>query len=183
MRRVITVNLGGNAFQLDEDAYERLRAYLNLSESRLSANPDRAEIIGDLERAVADHIVTNRTATSTLLVTDAEMAQTLTAVGAVEHAGATVDPESAATLPPPPSAPAWERRREGGSDYTRLPIFLLCLLFGWLGVHRFFIGKIGTGILMLLTLGGLGIWMVVDLILILVGEFKDPEGRKVVRWT
>jgi TM2 domain-containing membrane protein YozV len=57
------------------------------------------------------------------------------------------------------------------------------LLFCWLGIHRFFIGKIGTGILMLLTLGGLGIWIVIDLILILLGEFKDPEGRKVVRWT
>jgi TM2 domain len=183
MRRVITVNLGGNAFQLDEDAYERLRAYLSLSESRLAANPDRAEIMGDLERAVADHIVTNRTATSAVVVSDPQMAQALSTVGTVEHASATVDPIGAATLPPPSSAPAWERRREGDSDYTRLPIFLLCLLVGWLGIHRFFIGKIGTGILMLLTLGGLGIWVVVDLILILLGEFKDPEGRKVVRWT
>jgi hypothetical protein len=182
MRRVITVNLGGNAFQLDEDAYERLRAYLSLAESRLASNPDRAEIIGDLERAVADHIVTNRTATSTLVVSDSEMAQTLSTVGAVEHASATADPATTAPRAPS-SAPAWERRSEGDSDYTRLPIFLLCLLFGWLGVHRFFIGKIGTGILMLLTLGALGIWVVVDLILILVGDFKDPEGRKVVRWT
>ena len=181
MRRVITVNLGGNAFQLDENAYERLRAYLSLSESRLSANPDRAEIIGDLERAVADHIVANRTATSTLVVSDAEMAQTLSVVGSVDSGSAS--DAGAATTAPPSSAPPWERRREGDSDYTRLPIFLLCLLFGWLGIHRFFIGKIGTGILMLLTIGGLGIGLVVDLILILLGEFKDPEGRKVVRWT
>jgi hypothetical protein len=182
MRRVITVNLGGNAFQLDEDAYERLRAYLSLSESRLAANPDRAEIIGDLERAVADRILANRTASTSVVVSDAQMSQTLSTVGAVEHASAAADPVNAAS-PPPSSAPPWERRREGDSDYTRLPIFLLCLLFGWLGIHRFFIGKIGTGILMLLTLGGLGIWIVIDLILILLGEFKDPEGRKVVRWT
>jgi len=50
-----------------------------------------------------------------------------------------------------------------------------------LGVHRFYTGKIGTGILMLLTLGGLGIWVLVDLIMIAVGSFKDKEGRALAR--
>lgn len=50
MKRVITVNLNGNAFALDEDAYERLRAYVSMTETRLGAKPDRAQILSDLER-------------------------------------------------------------------------------------------------------------------------------------
>ena len=53
---------------------------------------------------------------------------------------------------------------------------LLCLLLGPLGVHRFYVGKIGTGILMLITIGGLGIWTLIDLIMIAIGSFKDKEG-------
>jgi len=60
---------------------------------------------------------------------------------------------------------------------------LLCFLLGVFGAHRFYVGKIGTGILMLVTVGGLGIWALIDLILIIVGSFKDKEGRLVFRWT
>jgi TM2 domain-containing membrane protein YozV len=54
---------------------------------------------------------------------------------------------------------------------------LLCFFLGTLGIHRFYVGKIGTGILMILTLGGLYIWQLVDLILIIVGQFRDKQGR------
>ncbi|WP_459623487.1 NINE protein, partial [Burkholderia sp. 3C] len=54
-----------------------------------------------------------------------------------------------------------------------LPAFLMCLFLGSLGFHRFYVGKIGTGILMLLTLGGLGIWTLIDLIIMACGNFKD----------
>lgn len=53
---------------------------------------------------------------------------------------------------------------------------LLCLLLGGLGIHRFYVGKIGTGIAQLLTLGGLGIWALVDLIYIAIGKFTDKHG-------
>lgn len=53
---------------------------------------------------------------------------------------------------------------------------LLCILLGFLGVHRFYVGKTGTGILQLITLGGLGIWAFVDLIVIACGSFKDGQG-------
>lgn len=62
------------------------------------------------------------------------------------------------------------------SEKGFVPTLLLCLFLGTLGVHRFYVGKIGTGILMLLTLGGLGIWELVDLIVIAVGSFKDKNG-------
>jgi TM2 domain-containing membrane protein YozV len=57
-----------------------------------------------------------------------------------------------------------------------VPTLLLCLFLGGLGVHRFYVGKIGTGILQLVTLGGLGIWVLIDLIMIVVGKFTDSEG-------
>jgi len=73
--------------------------------------------------------------------------------------------------------------REAKSDKVILPVFVLCLLLGGFGAHRFYVGKIGTGILMLLTLGGLGIWVLIDLVVILCGEFTDKAGNKIRQWT
>lgn len=69
------------------------------------------------------------------------------------------------------------------SDKRILPVFLLCFLFGVFGAHRFFVGKIGTGILQLVTIGGLGIWAMIDLIIIIVGAFTDKDGKKITQWT
>lgn len=63
------------------------------------------------------------------------------------------------------------------SDKGFVPTILLCFFLGTLGIHRFYVGKVGTGILMLLTLGGLGIWTLVDFIIIVTGGFKDSAGR------
>ena len=68
------------------------------------------------------------------------------------------------------------------SEKKILPVFLLCFIFGIFGVHRFFVGKIGTGILQLVTFGGLGIWTLIDLIMIIVGAFKDKSGAKLTSW-
>ncbi len=68
------------------------------------------------------------------------------------------------------------------SSRSRLVALLLCWFLGVFGVHRFYVGKVGTGVLMLLTLGGLGIWVLIDLILILVGVSTDKEGRRVFVW-
>ncbi len=69
------------------------------------------------------------------------------------------------------------------SDKSRIVALLLCWFLGIFGVHRFYVGKVGTGVLQLLTLGGLGLWTLVDLILILVGSFRDAQGRPVFHWT
>ena len=63
------------------------------------------------------------------------------------------------------------------SEKEFLPTLILCFFVGFLGIHRFFVGKVGTGILMIVTLGGLGIWVLVDFIMICIGSFRDIEGR------
>tara|TARA_A200000159_G_scaffold22014_1_gene18906 strand:- start:3688 stop:3897 length:210 start_codon:yes stop_codon:yes gene_type:complete len=62
------------------------------------------------------------------------------------------------------------------SEKGFVPTLLLCFFLGVFGVHRFYVGKIGTGILSLLTFGGLGIWATIDLVMIAVGSFKDSQG-------
>ena len=62
-----------------------------------------------------------------------------------------------------------------------LALFLLTFFVGVLGVHRFYVGKIGTGVLMLITLGGLGVWFLVDLLLVVTGQFTNKDGQKIPR--
>ena len=71
----------------------------------------------------------------------------------------------------------------GRSDKKILPAFILCWFFGAFGVHRFYVGKTGTGIIQLFTLGGLGIWALIDLITIIMGNFTDADGNKITQWT
>ncbi len=65
------------------------------------------------------------------------------------------------------------------SDKGFVPAVMLCLFLGAFGVHRFYVGKIGTGLLQLLTFGGLGIWTLVDLIMLVTGSFKDKNGNPI----
>jgi TM2 domain-containing membrane protein YozV len=59
--------------------------------------------------------------------------------------------------------------------------WLICLLLsiflGGLGAHRFYTNKIGTAILMIVTLGGFGIWYIIDIIIIAIGKFRDKDGN------
>ena len=65
------------------------------------------------------------------------------------------------------------------SGKSFVSVLILCIVPGWLGVHRFYVGKIGTGIIMLLTLGGLGIWTFIDIIVIATQNFKDSDGMTI----
>ncbi len=63
---------------------------------------------------------------------------------------------------------------------SKMTALLLCIFFGGLGVHRFYTGKIGTGILWLLTGGCFGVGYVVDIIMIAMGKFMDKNGNPLV---
>lgn len=69
------------------------------------------------------------------------------------------------------------------SDKSRLVALLFCFFLGPLGAHRFYVGKIGTGVLHLVTLGILGVWTLIDLIVIIIGCFTDADGKKITEWT
>ncbi|MBL8552044.1 MAG: PspC domain-containing protein [Hyphomonadaceae bacterium] len=93
MEKVVTVNLGGNPFTFDESAYASLRAYLDRAEAALAANPDKAEILRDLEQAIADKCASYLSAHKTV-VSAAEIATILAEMGPVDG-GADGGPEGA----------------------------------------------------------------------------------------
>ena len=67
----------------------------------------------------------------------------------------------------------------GISEKSGIACLLFLILLSPWGIHRMYVGKIGTGILFLLTLGGLGIWWLIDLILLCTRSFTDAEGKVV----
>jgi len=68
-----------------------------------------------------------------------------------------------------------------GESKEWLTALLLCIFVGYLGIHRFYTGHTTIGIIQLLTLGGCGIWTLIDLILIASGSFKDAKGNLLVK--
>lgn len=68
------------------------------------------------------------------------------------------------------------------SNKSRTTAFLLAFILGVFGAHRFYVGKHGTAILQMLTFGGFGVWLMIDIVFILVGNFRDKKGYKVKNW-
>jgi class 3 adenylate cyclase len=75
-----------------------------------------------------------------------------------------------------------KKERPTASDKKRLLATILCACFGIFGAHRFYVGKTRTAKAMLFTIGGLGIWYLTDLVIVLFGELTDGEGKKVREW-
>ncbi len=71
-----------------------------------------------------------------------------------------------------PAVTAYAKSEKSGTTALLLAMFL-----GGFGIHRFYVGKIGTGILMLVTLGGFGIWTLIDVINIAYSNFRDDNGK------
>src|SRR4051794_31333652 len=80
-----------------------------------------------------------------------------------------VPPHMYQPMPQSPVAP-------GAGQKSFLVTWLLSLLVGVFGVDRFYLGKVGTGLLKLFTFGGLGVWALVDLIITLAGKQRDKRG-------
>lgn len=68
------------------------------------------------------------------------------------------------------------------SDRSRGVALALSGVLGMFGCHRFYVGKIGSGLCQLITLGGLGIWYLYDVIMVASGAFRDADGKRVVNW-
>ena len=74
-----------------------------------------------------------------------------------------------------------QRRPDNNISTRWLTLFILSFFVGVLGVDRFYVGKIGTGILKLITFGGCGIWALIDFIIIVLGKFTDKDGNVITR--
>ncbi len=100
MNKVITINLGGNAYQLEEGGYDALRAYLETATARLAGNPDRDEILSDIERAIADKFRA-LLASHKNVVEAKEVATVLAEMGPIEaDSGETKEPGASAASGP-----------------------------------------------------------------------------------
>lgn len=75
-----------------------------------------------------------------------------------------------------------ERAPAEVSEHSRAVALALGVVGGVFGLHRFYAGRVQSGICMCLTLGGLGIWYLYDITMIAVGEFRDGDGRRLTRW-
>lgn len=64
-----------------------------------------------------------------------------------------------------------------------LVTFILCIFLGYLGIHRFYTGNVVTGILQILTGGGCGLWVLLDIILLLTGLYRDGNGQSLQGWS
>lgn len=90
-------------------------------------------------------------------------------------------------VPPTQYAPGYGQQPVWGVQVTTttqkdwLTTLLLCIFLGGLGIHRFYTGHTAIGIVQLLTVGGCGIWALVDLIMIITGDFKDANGLPLLR--
>ena len=69
----------------------------------------------------------------------------------------------------------------GGESSRWITLLILSIFLGGLGVDRFYVGKIGTGVLKLITCGGCGIWCIIDVIFIAMGKFTDSEGKVITQ--
>jgi phage shock protein PspC (stress-responsive transcriptional regulator) len=174
MQKVVHASLHGNAFAIEETGYEALQAYLGRAAVQLSADPDRDEILGDLEQAIADkcarHLAPHKS-----VVTAAEMHQVLDEMGPV-GTPADVGPDApAAPRAPPAGEPVRRLYRvlEGGK------LAGLCNGLGaYLGVDANLV-RAAFVILALLTHGA---WLLVYLVLMfVVPAAGTPEERAAAR--
>ena len=67
------------------------------------------------------------------------------------------------------------------SDKDWTMMLIVSIFLGNLGIHRFIAGKAGSGVAMLLTLGGCGIWTIIDIISIATGKFTDGQGKLITK--
>lgn len=116
MNKVITINLGGTAYQLEEPGYDALRAYLETAGSRLEGNPDRDEIVSDVERSIGEKFQTRLSAHKNV-VTSQEVSAVLNEMGPVNDG---IAAEEAGTEKPERETPGASASGSGAKPVKRL---------------------------------------------------------------
>jgi ribosomal protein L37E len=106
-----------------------------------------------------------------------------TACGKQIHESAATCPGCGAPQQTRTPAPAMAAPAGYATDKRILPAAILCFFLGVFGAHRFYVGKVGSAIAMIFTIGGLGIWMLIDFVMIVTGSFKDENGVRITEWT
>jgi phage shock protein PspC (stress-responsive transcriptional regulator) len=182
MQKVITVNLNGNAYQVEEPGYEALRAYLESAERGLASDPDRAEIVADLEQAIADKCARVLGAHKNV-VTKAEIDQIVAEMGPVEGAGPAPRPraEQGPAPAPQPEARGGEAPHDPrATQHKRLYVIYDGAWFGGVcnGIAAYLdvdptVVRVAFVAVTLLT-GGIGLFVYLALMFILP-EAKTPE--------
>ena len=172
MRKVITINLNGSAYQVDEPGYLALSQYLDTAARQLAGNPDTAEIIADLEQAIGDKCDTFLGAHKNV-VTAEEVDTILREMGPVEPATSEARPAAGGTPPgaaPPPASDA--PPRQSGPHHARKLYRLpdqgkaggVCAGLGaYFGIDAVWV-RLGFVLLTLVTGIGLLLWIVMLLI-------------------
>jgi phage shock protein PspC (stress-responsive transcriptional regulator) len=172
MNTVIIINLNGNAFHLEELGFQNLRAYLERAQAQLKDNPDRAEIMADLEQAIADKCAHFLRSHKNVL-TAAEIDDVLKQMGPVQSEG----PAAAGTAPG--AEPHADAKPSGGTGPAPKRLYQIregAMLSGvCTGLAAYLnidvtIVRIGFVLLTLLTTG---IWILVYLIMMLVVPFAN----------
>jgi phage shock protein PspC (stress-responsive transcriptional regulator) len=168
MNKVITINLNGIAYQLEEDGYEALRAYLGSAAQRLEGNPDRAEIIADIEQSIGDKFRAMLGVNKTVVVTK-EVRDVIADMGPVQDPSGLTDESvpgaqkaetagagGAAGAPPSPGEPPGTPKRlykirdgamiggvcNGIAAYLGIDVAIVRIAFGFMSFMW------GTGVLL-----------------------------------
>lgn len=81
-----------------------------------------------------------------------------------------------------PGLPSSPRSLGPPSDKSRMTTLLLCVFGGFLGLHRFYVGRVGSGVLWFVSFGLLSVGWIYDLVMVATGEFVDDQGKRVLYW-
>ena len=177
MNTVIIINLNGNAFHLEEPGFQSLRAYLERAQTQLKDNPDRAEIMADLEQAIADKCAHFLLPHKNVL-TAAEIDEVLKEMGPVqsENGAASGSSEGSSTASQEPRADAKSAGSTGTASKRLYQIRDGAMLSGvctGLAAYLNIDVTIVRIVFVLLTLLTTGIWILVYLIMMLVVPFAN----------
>jgi phage shock protein PspC (stress-responsive transcriptional regulator) len=158
MQKVITINLNGVAYQVDESGYAALVAYLEGAERQLAANPDRAEIVADLEQAIADKCRAFLNPHKTV-VAAAEVDQIIKEMGPVDGAGG-ADAGGASDAPTTAAAPPRSPRRLYRIREGAMLEGVCTGLAAYTGIHVVFVRLVFLGLIVWSAgLGLIGYWL------------------------